>query len=46
MSSSCNGEVVSRANPLFPLSPLLLPGTGLGLISPLSNNEEGLLKLP
>ena len=41
MSCSCNGEVVFRAKPLFPLSPLLLPGPGLGLISPLSNNEEG-----
>ena len=39
MSCSCNCEVVFRATPLFPLSPRLLPGPGLRLISLLSNNE-------
>ena len=39
MSCSCNGEIEFRAKPLFPLSPRLLSGPGLRLISPLSDNE-------
>lgn len=45
MWSSCNGEVEFRAKPMFPLSSRLIPGPGLGQISPLSNNEEGTRKV-